>query len=208
MSAAHAFTPPPELVAADIADPAVMALLASFQNRIDMLQLRLAGVEGKVAALDDAATINAAAPVDLVPFERRLFPWIGRLAQAVADEWGVSAAELTGLRRTANLITPRFVLDWAVKQAAPDYSLPQIGRLLNRDHTTVIYSCRRVNERRTGDEVFRHVTDQLAQIGERLRAEHRLSLRARADEVVAANLDGARCDGGREFPRRAEGGAE
>ena len=166
------------------ADAGVIAMLKSLQGRIDAQQLRIASLEAQLAVLDASVQIAKAAPADLVPFERRLFPWIGRLAQAVADEWGVSAAELTSQRRQALLIKPRFVLVWVVKQAS-DYSLPQIGRLLNRDHTTVMHACRRVNDWRANDDVLRHVTDQLVLIGQRLRHEQLASLRARQDELIA-----------------------
>jgi hypothetical protein len=185
VNAAHAFVAPPALpLPMDGRDAAVAAMLRSLQSRLDAQQLRIAGLEAQLAVLDASVQITKAAPAVLVPFERRLFPWIGRLAQAVADEWGVSAAELTSQRRQGLLIKPRFVLVWAVKQAS-DYSLPQIGRLLNRDHTTVMHACRRVNEWRATDEVFRHVTDQLAVIGQRLRSEQLHSLRARQDELIA-----------------------
>ena len=183
----HAFSPPPaqEFDAVGDSGPAVWMMLKSLQSRVDAQQLRIAGLETRVAALDASVQITRTAPADLVPFERRLFPWVGRLAQAVADEWGVSAAELIGKSRQSLLIRPRFVLDWTVKQAASDYALAQIGRLLGRDHTTIIYSIRRVNEWRKAEETFRHVTDHLVKIGQRLRAEQLESLRARQDELIA-----------------------
>jgi hypothetical protein len=159
-------------------------MLKSLQSRVDAQQLRIAGLETRVAVLDANAEASKTAPANLIPFEQRLFPWIGRLAQAIADEWGISAAELIGKRRHDLLIRPRFVLDWTVNQVASDYPLAQIARLLGRDKATVVYGCRRVNGWRK-EEAFRHVTDNLVKIGQRLRQEQLESLRVRQDELIA-----------------------
>lgn len=50
----------------------------------------------------------------------------------------VSVGEIVGPRRSRYLIAPRFEAIVAVAIERPDMSLPQIGRLFNRDHTSII----------------------------------------------------------------------
>jgi hypothetical protein len=162
LNAPHVFRAPRQTaLPLDAADPAVVALLASLQTRIDLLQARVAGLEDSLAIPPAVELLELAA-----------YGWVQRLAATVADEWGVSAAELVSARRTDVLIRPRFVLIWLMKQVSP-MSLPQIGRLVgNRDHTTVMYSLRRVDDWRRRDEVMRDITDRMLLIARRIHAEH------------------------------------
>ena len=158
----------------DAADPAVAAMVARLEARIDLLQARLAGLEETVASPPDAELLQLAA-----------YGWVQRLAATVADEWGVSGFELVSARRTEILIRPRFTLIWLMKNVSP-MSLPQIGRLVgNRDHTTVIYALRRVEEWRKKDEVMRDITDRMLVIARRIHAEHTVKLAPVESEIGA-----------------------
>lgn len=154
--------------ALDAGDPAVAALIGSLERRIDALNARVIGLEAA----------NPGVRVESVPFEIATYGWVRRLAAVVADEWGVSGADLIGQRRGGEIIRPRFVLIWLMRHCSP-MSLPQIGRLVgNRDHTTVMHALKRVDAWRTQDEVMRHITDSMLIIANRLRAEHRQALTA------------------------------
>lgn len=162
MNAPHVFrTPRQTAMPLHSVDPAVVALLASLQTRIDLLQARVAGLEHSLASPPAVELLELAA-----------YGWVQRLAATVADEWGVSAAELISARRAEILIRPRFTLIWLMRQVSP-MSLPQIGRLVgNRDHTTVMHALRRVDDWRRKDEVMRDITDRMQVIARRIHAEH------------------------------------
>lgn len=66
------------------------------------------------------------------------------LVAAVAESFGATAAEIRDHRRTAHLVEARQVAAWALHQE--DLSPGQIGRVLQRDRTTILYSLRRVAE--------------------------------------------------------------
>jgi hypothetical protein len=69
-----------------------------------------------------------------------------RVVERVAGERGISLAELRSTSRSPRLVRAR----WAAMTAArseTDASLPQIGRILNRDHTTVLHGLRRMAAR-------------------------------------------------------------
>src|SRR5215468_11016356 len=59
--------------------------------------------------------------------------------QAVALESGIPIADLLGPRRERRLAWPRHVICWALDRYCPHYSLPQIGQMLHRDHTSVMH---------------------------------------------------------------------
>lgn len=67
------------------------------------------------------------------------------LVASVAKDFGVLAPELRGRGNMKNYVDARSVV--AVLLRARGWSYPQIGRLLDRDHSTVINLCRRFSQR-------------------------------------------------------------
>lgn len=65
---------------------------------------------------------------------------------AIAEKHGVTVQEIIGRRRFSNLIAARFEAVYEITKAT-GWSLPRIGRLFNRDHTTILH-CLRVMEGR------------------------------------------------------------
>lgn len=60
----------------------------------------------------------------------------------IAEQYGVSVADLRGPDRTKAISTARQHAMWLMAQQ-PHLSLPQIGRYLNgRDHTTILHGIR------------------------------------------------------------------
>ena len=71
---------------------------------------------------------------------------IEMIAEAVADVWGVSVANLRGPRRVPSFVDPRHVA-FALARKHTAHSLPVIGRWFgDRDHTTVLNGLRRFEE--------------------------------------------------------------
>ena len=61
---------------------------------------------------------------------------------------GISYSELKSTNRERNVVTARQYAFWRLYQQTYSlgYSLAQIGKMLNRDHSTVIYSIKRIDE--------------------------------------------------------------
>jgi len=79
---------------------------------------------------------------------------VERIQEAVAREWGVTAAALTSKRRTKDLTVPRQVAMYLVRGLL-DLPLVQIGFVFGgRDHSTVIHSIRKVEETMALDPAF------------------------------------------------------
>ena len=64
----------------------------------------------------------------------------------VSEETGITVAEFKSDARFRKIAWPRQYAMWRMVQENR-WSLPQIGRFFNRDHTTVIHACRQVEKR-------------------------------------------------------------
>lgn len=75
----------------------------------------------------------------------------GRTFRRIEDRamkvFGVTHAEIMSHRRDQHIVAVRqFIAYWAVRLT--DFSLPSIGRLMGKDHTTILHSKRQYPERR------------------------------------------------------------
>ena len=91
-----------------------------------------------------------------------------RIREVVAKHWHVHNEALSSKRRTKDLTVPRQVAMYLIKDLL-DYPLVQIGKLFGgRDHSTVIHSIRKVEEKIAGDSSFRRsieaVRDELMRL--------------------------------------------
>ncbi len=68
------------------------------------------------------------------------------IQKAVTAYYGLRRGDLASPRRERRIVGPRQVAMWLCKQLTP-MSLPDIGGRFNRDHSTVVHSTRRVDER-------------------------------------------------------------
>ncbi len=79
----------------------------------------------------------------------------------VAEAWGLTGNALASKRRTRDLMIPRQVAMFLIKQLS-DCSLQAIGEAFGgRDHSTVIHSIRKVEERLDKDPEFRERLETL-----------------------------------------------
>jgi hypothetical protein len=62
---------------------------------------------------------------------------------AVAVAHGVNVGDMKGPRRWMTFVNARHHAVFVIAKLRPDLSLPLIGRILNRDHTTVLNAKRR-----------------------------------------------------------------
>jgi chromosomal replication initiator protein len=82
-----------------------------------------------------------------------------RIRETVARRWRVRAEALASKRRTKDLMIPRQVAMYLIRETL-DTSLVRIGEFFGgRDHSTVIHSIRKVEEEMERDPVFREQVD-------------------------------------------------
>ncbi len=76
--------------------------------------------------------------------------YVQQLAEIAADHFGVEVDEVLGDGRAPQFSIPRQII--MAKCREQGWSLPQIGRRLHRDHSTVSTSEKRIARLRTADE--------------------------------------------------------
>jgi len=115
------------------------------EAKLQRLELDLADAQARI--LSQAEMLLAINDVGDEPTDnRRPVPAI--VAEVLADYPGTTWADVKSLRRTRELVAPRQACMVAVYDERKDLSLPQIGRLFNRDHTTVLHAVRKVKAQR------------------------------------------------------------
>ena len=91
--------------------------------------------------------------VDLVGRRAHISP--SQVVETVAKFYNISVQEIVSSSRSKELVQPRQVAMYLVRQES-DASLPEIGALLgDRDHTTVIHGVNRVKERLESEDQLR-----------------------------------------------------
>lgn len=81
------------------------------------------------------------------------------IQSGVARFFGVKVSDLTGPRRTRQVVVPRQIAMYLAREHT-GLSLPEIGRSFGgRDHTTVLHAVRRVRSTRTKDASYRSRLD-------------------------------------------------
>jgi len=90
---------------------------------------------------------------------------IERIQDLVCDRFGVTMAELTGDRRSQNIVYPRQVAMYLSRELT-DSSLPKIGKHFgDRDHTTVLHANSKIqNMIRADRSVYNLVQELTARI--------------------------------------------
>jgi chromosomal replication initiator protein len=115
------------------------------------LAAQIADLRARVIVLEG----RAPPPLTLPPGEG-----LGRIIAACAAEFGTAAEEVIGEGRHAAAIQARHAA-MAIGRRLLGYSLPRIGRVMRRDHTTVLAAIRGVERRAAEDPDYAARLDAL-----------------------------------------------
>ena len=130
-------------------------------HRIQSNIRELEGCLNRVAAYAQMYGTNVtvevamAALTELLDTTRRKRITADVIVREVADFYGVDLRALQGRGRSRNIVIPRQVAMYLLREET-DASLMDIGRLLGgRDHTTIIYGCEKISEEINADSRLR-----------------------------------------------------
>ena len=84
--------------------------------------------------------------------------------KAVAQVSNIPPAHLLGPSQRRGLVRPRHLIMYLVRELCAGASLPAIGHFLGRDHTTVLYGCRRAEALLAKDAGVRRWRDGALQL--------------------------------------------
>lgn len=76
----------------------------------------------------------------------KAFPEADEIIRRIAKEYGTTVATIKGRRRAAPIVAARWAAISAVRDAYPEITLIDLGRLFNRDHTSIIHVFRKMGE--------------------------------------------------------------
>jgi chromosomal replication initiator protein len=86
---------------------------------------------------------------------------IDRILKVVSDFYGVRLQDLKSKKKTKEIVTARQVAMYLCRQLT-DLSLGDIGKGIGgKDHATVIYACRQVENRKLSDESFNRIIESM-----------------------------------------------
>ena len=135
------------------APPEVMEFLAGqITSNVRELEMALNRIAAHAALLGGAITLQTTQLVlrDVLGAKERRVT-IEEIQRRVAAHYNIKPAELSSSRRAQAVVRPRHVAMYLAKQLT-SRSLPEIGRKFGkRDHTTVMYAIRRIEELRPTD---------------------------------------------------------
>jgi len=125
-------------------------ILENIARRVQSNIRELEGALNRILAFADLSGMSLTpnlvevALADLLPQKRNISP--NRILEAVATSEGIGIEDLVGQNRSAKIAIPRQIAMYLLREIN-DISFPQIGELLGgRDHTTVMYGIKRVDD--------------------------------------------------------------
>lgn len=85
-----------------------------------------------------------------------------RLLECLANLYDITSADILGKCRKAHISEARMVFIYLMRHLG--YSTTYLGELLNRDHTTMLYSTKTFDNRYKYDVMFRKKVDKMLEI--------------------------------------------
>lgn len=85
-----------------------------------------------------------------------------RLLECLANLYDITSADILGKSRKAHISEARIIFIYLMRHLG--YSTTYLGELLNRDHTTMIYSTKTFDNRYKYDVMFRKKVDKMLEI--------------------------------------------
>jgi chromosomal replication initiator protein len=140
---------------ADIAQDVIEFVAKQVQSNVRELEGALTRLIATADMTGRPITVSFARDTltDLVGRRTHITP--SQVIEVVAKYYNISVPEIVSASRSKELVQPRQVAMYLIRQET-DASLPEIGGLLGgRDHTTVIHGVERIKERLENEEQLR-----------------------------------------------------
>jgi chromosomal replication initiator protein len=152
-------------------------IVETIARRVQSNIRELEGSLTRVLALSDLSNLpmNAklvdVALADLLPKPSTIEP--AEVMSQVAGAFGVSVDNLIGPDRRQEVVLPRQIVMYLLREEA-NYSLPKIGEAMGgRDHTTVMYACQKVTDLLERDDKLRR---QVIRIREQIYGQSKIPI--------------------------------
>jgi hypothetical protein len=101
------------------------------------------------AARAAIATFDAGTPAsEYAPFNFYKPPNARAIVKLVSLKHGLHITEILGASRLPRIVAARHESMWLVHSHCPWLSIPEVGRIFDRDHTTVLYAIAKITGKR------------------------------------------------------------
>ncbi len=152
-------------------------IVETIARRVQSNIRELEGSLTRVLALSDLSNLPLntklveVALADLLPKPSTIEP--SEVMSQVAGAFGVSVQNLIGPERRQEVVLPRQITMYLLREEA-NYSFPKIGEAMGgRDHTTVMYACQKVTDMLERDDKLRR---QVIKIREQIYGQSKMSI--------------------------------
>lgn len=148
----------------NMADDVVEFLAQKIKSNIRELEGSLIRIAAQASLTGEEISLATTKKVlkDIIHDEERPIT-VEVVQKIVCDFYNITLADIKARRRTKEIALPRQVAMYLSKQTT-NASLSDIGKNFGgKDHATVIYACRQVEERRMKDETFSRMIESLLQ---------------------------------------------
>ncbi len=143
----------------------VIAFLAeNIENNIRELEGAITKVTGYATLMNRKLDIDMAleAMKDVIKRDARIVS-IDHIVRTVTEKFEVKLSDIQSKKRFKSIALPRQIAMYIIKNLTT-HSLQEIGTYFGgRDHTTVLYACRRIEERVKSDKQFDVLINELVQ---------------------------------------------
>jgi len=141
----------------------VLAFLAQHvRSNVRALEGALTNLVARASLLEETITLGEAAQaLKMVEEDRERIITLGDVEDAIVTFFGISSAELHSKSRKRHVLVPRQICMHLARKLT-SHSLKEIGQYFGkRDHVTVLYALRKVEEIASGDHDFERVIKDL-----------------------------------------------
>jgi chromosomal replication initiator protein len=148
----------------NIPDEVIQFLASRIKSNIRELEGCLIRIAAQSSLTGEEITLETTRKIlkDIIHDEERPVT-IESVQKIVCDFYNMKLTDIKAKRRTKDIALPRQIAMYLAKQATHS-SLSEIGKHFGgKDHATVIYACKQIEERKTKDETFNRIIENLLQ---------------------------------------------
>ena len=100
---------------------------------------------------------------DIIPSEESKLITLDIVQQHIIKHYKISDTQLKSKKRGRSLVFPRQIAMYLCRELT-ECSFPEIGEKFGgKDHTTIMYACRKIKERREKDKNFNKEIEEIIQ---------------------------------------------
>lgn len=148
-----------------LSDDVILYIAKLIRSNIRQLEGALITLHAYASLMKTSVTPTLAEEVLSKHFGEAALPAVDaqKVIQEVARKFNVEITDLKGKCRSKDIVVPRQIAMFLMRELT-ELSLPVIGKSIGgKDHTTVLHSCKKIEEKMATDKAFASQIKELAQ---------------------------------------------